>query len=461
MSEQTENQVNGSFRDPSGFVFSRSGTLYRQVNACYSQNYDLLMDSGLYARLVKDKLLVAHEEIEDHSERKEQVYRVLKPTRVNFISYPFEWCFGQLKDAALATLGIQQRAMEYGMVLKDASAYNIQFVEGNPLLIDTLSFDRYEEGHPWIAYKQFCQHFLAPLTLMKYCDVRLGQMLRTHLDGIPLDLTSSLLPRKTWLSFPLLTNIHLHARSQIKYASKSRGTRVNGMSRRALMGLIDTLLSAVKRLSWQIKNSTWADYYENTNYEIQALEQKEKLVADFLDLIKPKLVWDLGANTGRFSRIAARRGINTIAFDFDPAAVEINYRECRKNSDTRVLPLVIDLTNPSPGIGWEHRERMSLIDRGPADCAMALALIHHLAIGNNLPLGRIARFLRSICSTLIIEFVPKEDSQVQRLLRSREDIFPQYTPSGFERSFEPFFSIEKKAGISDSSRSLYYMKARP
>ncbi len=455
------NQALGSsFRDPSGFVFHLDGNLYRQVNRSYQANYDLLLSSGLYDALVKDGLLIPHVETDIPPRRAELAYRVIKPQLVRFISYPYEWCFSQLKDAALATLTIHKRAIEHGMILKDASAYNIQFVDGKPVLIDTLSFDRYQEGQPWIAYKQFCQHFLAPLALMCYRDVRLGQMLRTHIDGIPLDMVSSLLPRRTRMSFSLLTNIHLHAKSQQRHASKPRAPQQHGMSRRAMLGLVDSLESGVKKLRWRAKDTPWADYYDHTNYEVESLDHKEQIVAEYLQSVPASLVWDLGANTGRFSRVATRAGAECIAFDLDPAAVEKNYLECLQTNEGHLLPLVLDLTNPSPAIGWEHAERMSLLERGPADLVLALALVHHLAIGNNVPLDGIARFLKRCCRSLIIEFVPKEDSQVKHLLASREDIFPDYHEAGFESSFERHFSIEKKNAVSGSTRNIYLMRAK-
>jgi ribosomal protein L11 methylase PrmA len=181
-------------------------------------------------------------------------------------------------------------------------------------------------------------------------------------------------------------------------------------------------------------------------------------VAEFLDMVNPKTVWDLGANVGMFSRIASDKGIETISFDIDPAAVEINYLECVKKGEAHIFPLVLDLTNPSPGIGWQNAERMSILERGPADTVLALALVHHLAISNNVPFVSIAEFLYNICSSLIIEFVPKADSQVQRLLSTREDIFPDYTQQVFEQEFERYFTVQSYTGIKDSKRILYLMQ---
>jgi hypothetical protein len=454
-------RLTASFRDPSGFLFSRQGTLYRQINHVYRENYRALMDSGLYGELVDAKLLVPHEEVSIEPEDPSAAYLVLQPETVQFISYPYEWSFSQLKDAALTTITIQKHALKYGLSLKDCSAYNIQFHNGRPTLIDTLSFEIYHEGEPWVAYRQFCQHFLSPLALMAYRDVRLGLLLRIYIDGIPLDLASRLLPAHTRLRFSLLSHIHLHAASQRHYADKAidKSTVTRRMSETALQGLVDSLESGVRGLSWKLAETEWGDYYQAThNYSSQAIDHKKKLVEQFLDQINPRSVWDLGANTGLFSRLASSRGISTLAFDIDPSAVEQNYRRCVSEGATQLLPLVLDLTNPSPGLGWHNQERMSLLERATPDAAIALALVHHLAISNNVPLDLLARFFSQLAPWLVVEFVPKSDEQVQRLLATREDIFPNYNFEGFEAAFSSYYAIHAATQIQGSERKLYLME---
>jgi len=295
---------------------------------------------------------------------------------------------------------------------------------------------------------------------MSYRDARLNQLLRLHVDGIPLDLASVLLPLRSRFNLSLLLHIHFHARSQQHFAGRgvSSETLRRRVSRQSLLGLIDNLQSAVKKLQWNPRSTPWAGYYRDDSYDAEAVEHKKQLVADFLDEAAPKNVWDLGANIGLFSRVASSRGIPTIAWDIDPGCVEINYRQVVSRGETNLLPLVLDLTNPSPSIGWENRERMSLLDRGPADTVLALALIHHLAISNNLPLARIAGFFARLCRTLIIEFVPTTDLKVQKLLATREDIFPGYTQQGFEAAFRRFFTSRRSAQIRNSGRIVYLME---
>ncbi|MCK4351645.1 MAG: SAM-dependent methyltransferase, partial [Candidatus Krumholzibacteria bacterium] len=228
----------GSFRDPNGFLYFKDGILYRQINGGYREEYELLIRSGLYDDLSRDGLLVRHEEVDDSLALTDGAFRVIRPELVPFVSYPYEWSFGQLKEAALLTLAIQKKALEAGMSLKDATAYNVQFAGFRPLFIDTLSFELYQEGRPWVAYRQFCQHFLAPLALMSYTDIRMNQLARIHIDGVPLDLASRLLPWKTRLRFSIFTHVHLHARYQRRYEGSPKKPVGRNVSRNSHLGLI-------------------------------------------------------------------------------------------------------------------------------------------------------------------------------------------------------------------------------
>ncbi len=454
-----QQNLGSSFRDPSGFLFRDAGVLYRQVNQIYQANYDQLIQSGLYKDLVRHKLLIPHQEVTLGAPRPDLVYRIIRPEALDFVSYPYEWSFSQYKDAALTTLKIQKLALHYGMSLKDSSAYNIQFHHGQPVLIDTLSFELYAAGQPWTPYRQFCQHFLAPLSLMAHVDVRMGQLMRVYIDGVPLDLVVKLLPFSSHFKLPLLLHLYLHAQSQRRYANKTTVPK-RQMSKQAMLGLIDHLESGVKTLHWSPAGSEWGEYYELHNYSPGGLEFKERMLSAYLERVHPHSVWDLGANTGKFSRIAGKMNCLTIAFDFDPAAVEINYRQCVADHESHILPLVSDLTNPSPGIGWQNQERLNLYERGPADMLFALAIVHHLAISNNVPLERVAEFVQLLGRWLVIEFVPKSDSQVQRLLATRQDIFIDYHQDGFEQAFANYFVLHDRQKIPESERWLYLMEKR-
>jgi len=457
----TDTKIPNSFRDPSGFLFSRNGVLLRQINASYKENYDALFASGLYKHLVNQGLLIPHGEIATGAVPGPEAYKLIKPERIPFLSYAYEWSFSQLKDAALITLRMQRDALNHGMGLKDASTCNVQFLKGKPILIDTLSFEKYAEGRPWIAYRQFCQHFLAPLALMSLKDIRLNRLLINFADGIPLDLASALLPPRSYAKISLLAHIHLHSKFQKSFSNSFTHVRRDGMSKTGLLGLIDHLESAVRNLHFPGWKSEWSEYYDSEmKYSPDSFRHKENLVDRFLASLAPETLWDLGANTGHFSRIAGKKGIRVISIDLDPIAVEKNYLRSKSLHETNILPLVMDLSNPSPKTGWENQETLSLPERGPADTAIALALIHHLAISSNLPFERIASCFSKLCRSLIIEFVPKDDTQARKLLASRDDIFSNYSIGAFESEFSKFFSIEAREPIDGSQRTLYLMRKK-
>lgn len=461
MNPKTNNRRSpASFRDPASFVFFHDGTLLRYLGPSYRRHYDRLMESGLYQALVNEGWLIAHREVNLTAPDLPAAYKILQPEFLPFISYPYEWAFAQLKDAALLVLKIQKKAMESGMTLKDASAYNVQWHRNKPVWIDTASFEVMEPGTAWIPYRQFCEHFLAPLALMSLVDVRMVHFLKIYLDGIPIDLASRLLPASSYLRPTLLFHIHLHAWFQRLFSGKKTAGPSNSkarMSRYGLFELIDQLEKAVQNLRWKPARSTWSDYYEKTNYSEESFKAKHEKIKEWILSKMPRSVWDLGANTGIFSRIAVDQGIPVIAFDSDPTVVNQLYSQSR---DSLLSCYWVDLTNPSPSHGWAHEERESLVERGPVDLVMALALIHHLAIAHNVPLERIAEFMSRIARTLIMEFVPKTDSQVETLLMNRPDIFDDYHEKEFEDAFTSYFEIRERFPIPGSKRILYLLDRR-
>lgn len=459
----TPTVVPASFRDPAGFVWTEGGSVYRHVGEGHRAHYEHMLSSGLYEALVSKGLLVPHEEVSDVASPRPGAYKVLKPEVVAFISYPYEWSFGQLKDAALATIQIQKVAMEHGMSLRDATAYNIQFHRGRPVLIDTLSFEVQPEGKPWIAYRQFCQHFLAPLALMAHVDVRFNGLARQYIDGVPIDLAAKLLPASTRFTPGLFAHLHTQARLERKHQAAGEPPKqtTRTLSAQQLKGIVWSLERAVSKLDWNLPKTAWRDYYaERSHYTDSAAQHKEELVGAFIDDAGGETVWDLGGNVGLFSRVAAARGRQVVCFDIDPGCVEVNYRKVREEGETNVLPLLCDLRNPVPPLGWANRERFSLAERGPADLAMALALIHHIAIGNNVPLPMVAEYFAELANALIIEFVPKSDPMVQTLLANREDIFIDYDRAGFEQAFGERFRIERSEGVRDTDRVLFLMRKK-
>jgi ribosomal protein L11 methylase PrmA len=455
-------RIDASFRDPSGYLFVHGGVLYRRISASYRIHYDHLQGSGLYEKLAERKLLIRHEEVGSWVPRNNGVYLDIKPERIAVISYPYEWSFSQLKDAGLLTLDIMKEALACGMILKDASAYNVQFHRGKPILIDTLSFEKYEEGRPWIAYKQFCEHFLAPVAVMALRDIRLSQLLKSNLDGLPLNLASALLPRRTFLRFGVLAHLHLHALSSRHYAeTTSSATSRKTVTRDALVAIVASLRKAIAGLNWEPPKSQWVQYYASEHsYSTEAMEEKRQFVEECLDELRPGSVVDLGANTGAYSRLAVQRGIQTVSCDSDPGCVEISYRAARNQKEELLLPLLTDLTNPSPAIGWDNRERLAISERVRGDIVFALALVHHLAISNNVPLGSVAAYFAKFGNHLIVEFIPKADDMVRKMLSSREDIFPEYSREGFEKAFGAEYRIVRSRDLKNSARTIYLMERR-
>jgi ribosomal protein L11 methylase PrmA len=449
-----------SFRDPAGFVYCRQDDLRRQVNLVYREHFDRLLATGLYDELVDAGLLVKHEEVQEEAFEPELAYKVIRPERIPFVSYAFEWGFSQFQDAALTVLEVQRRALLRGMTLKDCSAYNVQFHAGRPILIDTLSFEVHREGQAWTGYRQFCEHFLAPLALMSLRDQRLGQLLRANIDGVPLDLAARILPWRSRLRWGLAIHLFLHAALQHKHADRIGPSSSGRLSTHSQLGLVDSLSETIRGLRWKPPKRGWASYYDEQSYTPVEFQTKARLVAEFLNRTGAQRVWDLGANTGYFSRLACEQGLATIAFDSDPACVDTNYREAKRRNETRLLPLVLDLFNPTPPAGWLNRERLSIFERGKPDLVLALALIHHLALSGSQPLENLAEFFEGLAPWLVIEFVPETDPQARLLRNRRAGIHHLYDREHFQNSFNEFFTIVATEPVSASGRTLYLMRRR-
>ena len=454
--ENRKNAVidSASFRDPSGYVLHFNNEIYRVIKDNYKDEYNHLIESGLYDKLVSDNLILKHWDTQPPTSTMfnfKEYYKIIKQEKVRFISYPYEWSFDMLKDASLVTLRIQNISMEFGMSLKDASAYNIQFQNGKPVLIDVTSFDMYANG-PWKAYRQFCEHFLAPLALMAKKDIRISQLFMSNIDGIPLDIAAEIIPKSTFANFGLAAHIHAHARAQKHYEDKK--IKKQKLGKMQLLGIIASLKSTI--LGLKIKQKTeWADYYRDTNYSESAFENKQTIVKEMLDKISSDMVIDLGANDGTISKIASENSF-VISMDIDPIAVNTNYL----NSNGRINPIVANLANPSPAIGWANCERISLIDRLGKNTCLALALIHHLRITYGIPLKKQFDVFSKISKHLIIEFIPKDDSQVTRLLQNRPDIYDDYTSDMFEEIAQQDFTIIDSKPVGNSLRKIYLMNSK-
>lgn len=451
-----------SYRDPSGFIFQVEGIYYRQINQSYAADYSLLMNSGLYDTLVKKGLLIAHQELPDHpsiSANADQRYKTLLPEQLSAISYAYEWSFEQLRDAALHTLDVLDQAIRHGLILKDATPFNIQFREGKPVFIDTLSFEKYDPTVPWIAYRQFCECFLFPLYLEHYCGMEQRKIQTAYPDGISAGLTARLLPWRTRLNFGAL--LHVHLQSSIRVANGKQKKAV--FSRQKLLNILQHLESIIRGLHTSaVTHSTWNDYYQKTILSQDYLHEKEKLFRHFLDGIAFRTALDLGANDGYFTLILSeRKNASILAIDADTVCIGRLYSIIREKNIQNVLPLCIELLHPSSAIGFLNKERASFHDRVHPELVIALAVIHHLVLSGNIPIPDLANFMAEVtASYLIIEFVPIEDDKVRELVRNKSRYHEPYNASFFEQCFLEYFFIEEKNKIIGTERILYLMRKK-
>ena len=448
-----------SFRDPAGFVLIHDGQLYRQVNRTYAPVFEQLMQSGFDQKLIAEGHLIPHEVVSPVPVADPEAAYWLKPERLPFISYPSEWSFDMLRDAALLTLQIQQQAIEAGWSLKDATPYNVQWKEGRPVFIDTLSFEPYQEK-PWVAYRQFCQQFLAPLLIMHYCKKHLPELYRAWPDGIPADLAPRLLPWRSRWSVHVALHIHLQARYARREAVATE--KIIGLSKARLQRLLLSLQTLIKSLKTPASDTEWASYYEEASQRGVYLEKKEALIRQWLEEAGPlRGAADLGANDGRFAEILGASSGYVIAADIDPACINRLYRrQQNKEADPRLFPVVQDLALPSPNCGAADRERQSFQSRLRTDLILALALIHHLAIGRKMPFAMMAEWLAPMAPDLIIEFVPPEDEKAAQLLNRLEGLPPAYSQELFEASFSMLYNLYKKSPVDGSVRTLYWWKRK-
>jgi hypothetical protein len=446
-----------SFRDPAGFIFEHEGKFYRQVNKSCADNYNLLQSSGLYEALVKEKKLLPFTDTGNNLTGTEQWYKTILPEQLPFISYPYEWCFDQWKDAALLTLTVVKRSINFGMILKDATPFNIQFVKGLPIFIDSLSFDKYDPAKPWIAYRQFVECFIAPLLLARHRSPELLKIFSLYPDGIPLKILSGLLPFKSKLNLNVLLHVLLPA--SLKSDKNSKGNTA-AFTKEKLLHIIRNLEAFVHSLKLPLVQTQWNNYYEHTVLGDDYVKEKMTILQGWIKDLSVTTVLDIGTNTGLFAEMTASEGKDTIAVDADIACIERLYKNCKQKNISSLLPLYLDITNPTAAIGWNNTERTAFLKRIKTDLCMALALIHHLAISKNIGFDQLAKTLASISPLLIIEFVPKTDPKIMLLLQYREDIFDQYDELNFKKAFEEEFTIEKATTLQNTGRILFLMKRK-
>jgi len=451
----------GSFRDPSGYIFENENQIFRAVSNLGFVNYKYVKDSGFLDAAIAKNWVVGCKEVEQ-SLPDVAAELVLEHPRLPFISYPYEWSFEALKSAAIFHLDVQLMALGYNVAVSDATAYNVQFLGTNPIFIDVLSFKEYKEGEFWVAHRQFCEQFLNPLLMGSEFGIAHNSIYRGNLEGVSTSDVDKLLPRwRKFTSWGLFTHVYLQAKFQSgageKHKNSANSKKQRRLSKNAFTEMLTQLRNWISRL--EVKNTSktvWADYANDHSYADEETIAKSKFVAEFSSKVAPKILWDLGCNTGDFTRVAQEGGdCIGIGFDFDQNSLDEGFQRSRKEK-TNFLPLFLDAANPSPSQGWNHRERLSFKDRANADAVLALAFEHHLAIGKNIPLPDVVDWICSLAPTGVIEFVPKSDPMIERMLLLREDVFHEYNEEQFEISLRKNAKIVKSIQVSATGRKLYW-----
>jgi len=455
----------GSYRDPSGRVFVLGDRVLRSVMPRAAADFEFVRSTGVLERLIAEGSAIAEQQVEPSGLPRglDDARYVLQHPKLPFVSYPYEWCFTALKRAALLHLDIQIRCLEQDVTLSDASAYNIQFLGPKPIFIDSLSFRRYHEGEFWLGHKQFCEQFLNPLLLRALLGVPHNAWYRGGLEGIPTAELSRLLPLRRKLSWNVLANVVMPASFQ-RTATEGADTdipKTSRLPRATMQSMLERLRKWISALEPADRGKTvWGDYAGHTSYVADETERKRALIAEFAASVRPPMIWDIGCNTGDYAKSALESGAAyAVGFDFDQRALDAAFARA-ESEGLNFLPLFLDLANPTPSQGWAERERRGLIDRASADAILGLALVHHLAIGRNIPLEEVVAWLVGLAPNGIIEFVPKADPMVQRLLRLREDIFDDYTEEVFVKHLRARAEIVRVVEVSATGRRLFWFARR-
>jgi hypothetical protein len=443
-------------------VFTAPGGVFRVLSAEGLRDWDALAGSTLWPELRAEDRVVATEPVELDALPDllaGEAAGVLRHERVPFVSYPYEWPFSMLKDAALLQLELNRRALRADLALKDASPYNVQWRGTRPVFIDVGSFERLRPAEPWAGYRQFCTLFLYPLMLQAYKDVPFHAALRGSLDGIAPHDARALLAGERFRK-GVLSNVLLHARLESRYAGVEgrevkREMKRAGFSKELLAANFGKLEKLVRRLEWKPGETAWTGYGEDNSYDEASASAKADFVREAAARRHSRLTWDVGCNDGRYARIAAESADLVVAFDADHATVDALYRRLRDERREDIVPLVMSVTDPSPDLGWRGRERASFERRGTPELALCLAVVHHVCITGNVPVRELLDWLRSLGTALVIEFPDRADPMVQRLLGGKRDgSNPDYERAAFERALEERFAIDRSTPVSET-RTLF------
>jgi SAM-dependent methyltransferase len=451
----------GSFRDPASRVFHAGGEIYRALSQAGLADYQAVASSGL----IDDPRIVHTERVEavrlPQGLLATDVAAVLRHDRIPFISYPYEWTFSMLKDAALLQLDLLLSALDHDLMLKDSTPYNVQFNGARPVFIDVGAFERLREEELWTGYRQFCMLYLYPLLLQALHAVDFQPWLRGSIDGITPKEMRGLLSFRDRFRRGLTTSVFLHARLDRRDAAHGELKRElgrPGLGKQLILANVRKMRKLVARLEWTPPKSVWLTYGDRNTYTDEDARQKDEFVREVVASRPSRLVWDLGCNNGRHSRIAAESARHVVAIDGDEGIVDLLYRDLRSAVDKGVLALTMNIADPSPALGWRGRERKSLLERGRPDLVLALALVHHVTIGSNVPVKEFVDWLAELGGAVVVEFPAREDPMVQKLLApKREGLHPDYERGFFERCLHDAFDVPRSQELASGTRTLYFV----
>jgi ribosomal protein L11 methylase PrmA len=459
----TSGLVAGSFRDREGRVYLHGERVFRGLSARALEHFRALRETSFFARAqAAGQVVASHEVSAADTGLPEQVQAqwagFLEHQPLAQVTYPYEWTFGMLQAAALLQLDLLEQALLEGYTVKDATPYNVQFTTKGPVFIDIPSFEPLAEGEPWSGYRQFCEMYLFPLMLQAYKGVDFQPFLRSAIDGVRLQVINKLFNTRDILRGGVLGHVWLHARLDLGYGNTGKNVRGSirsaGFHKEMILTNLRRLRKLVGKLKWTPGGTEWADYQDFHNYSETDLGRKEAFVRQSVAAAEPHTVWDIGCNTGRFSRIAASQAGQVLAMDLDHGAVERLYRA--EDRPGNILPLLQNLADPSPDWGWRCTERTSLPQRNRPDMVLCLALIHHVVISANIPLAEFIDWLAGLTPALVIEYVSREDDKVQQLLRNKEDRYADYRRANLEQQLQRHYTIVRTLEMSEGRRYLYF-----
>ena len=452
----------GSFRDRHGRVLVAGDRIYRVLGAQASADWQRLANSRLFEKNVASGRLigtVAAESAEVAPFDMSDWEAIVRHDKVEVISYPYEWTFGMLRDAALLQLELLLEGLEEDLMVRDSTPYNVQWRGVQPVFIDTPSFGQLDPGCPWLGYRQFCQLFLNPLMLQAYLDVPFQPWLRGNLDGIDPEIFRKLFRFTDVFRPGVLAHVFLQSSLESSESRTSEALRQEmreaGMHKQLIKSVVSKLHKLVSGMRWKPARSRWSGYTEARGYADVDLTVKEAFVRQACQREPLGTCWDLGANDGRFSLIAAEAAQAVLALDSDSLVLERLYQRLKESKVRNVLPLYFNFADPSPGLGWRKSERRPLSARSRPDLILCLAVFHHLVITANIPLEDLLDYLHSFGCRLVVEFVTREDAMVKALLTSKDDPFLDYDLARFESWIQGRFSLVERRILPGGTRVLF------